>query len=335
MNVIIRSPNWIGDCIMSIPAIKSLKYGFENTDIFIVTKPNLKNIFLSVKEISGIITISDNFSFTNIKKLSKKIKEFGIEEGILFTNSFSSALMLKLAGIKHLTGFRRDMRGFLLSNMEKFPTEILHQEDFYKRLISIFRDKVEKKDYSNEIFLTKSELKKSAELLDDMGVDCQKKIIGISPFTAYGSAKEWIPEYFVNLIKDLKKRFNCEIVLFGSPKEESKLRSLSENLQNDIHFVSSGFSLREAMIIISKLDFFIGNDSGLMHIASSFNIPLIGIFGPTLPEKSFPRNATSHLVYKEVDCSPCNHRECPIDHRCMRSIKPKEILEVVTTFIKS
>lgn len=329
MKIIIRSPNWIGDCVMSIPAIKSLKKSLKSHEIFIVTKPNLKNIYLNMKELSGIITIPGKISFSNVYKVIKNISGYGIKDGLLFTNSLSSALLFKLSGVKRLTGFKKDMRSILLTKKKDFPGQIIHQIDFYKEIVSLFLGTKTENKFTNRIFLTESEREKAHLLLKTMGIEKVKKIVGIAPFTAYGSAKEWPFDNFLELIKKIKKRENTEIILFGSPDEDKKLHEMAEGSGSKIYFVSSDYSLREAIIIISRLNFFVGNDSGLMHIASCFNIPLLAIYGPTLPEKSFPRSDNANLLYNKVDCSPCNSRICPIDHNCMSSVKVSEVLKII------
>ncbi len=321
MKIVLRSPNWIGDCVMALPAIHALKQSLPNSKIFIITKEYLKDFFLNIDEIEGVITIPDKVSISNITKISKVIKSRGFDIGILFTNSFISAFLFKIAGIKKNYGYNRDLRGFLLNSKIKFPKNEKHHRFFYLDLINnIFETKIT--DISKNLIKFSIEEKAIAKRkMSEAGLNFEKKIIGLSTTAAYGNAKVWPAKMFTELIKKIQVKYpDIQIILFGSKKESSKIDIIKNEIKNNCFNFAGILTLRESMIGISLCDIFVSNDSGLMHLADTLNVPLIGIFGPTIPHKTKPIGMRTEILYKKVSCSPCKHRECPLDHKCMINI---------------
>lgn len=333
MKIIVRSPNWVGDCVMSIGSLKTLKYENPESKIYLVTKPRLDNIYRDMKEIEKIIILPQKITIKNFFAVIKSMGIHKIRNGILLTNSFSSALLFRLAGIKYLTGYMKDLRSFMLAKKKKLPKRISHQQDLYVDLIHFFNGYKSEKRFSNSIFLSEKQLLNGNELINKLGIDKSKKLIGISPFTAYGISKEWPKQRFLELIEKLKSSADVEIILFGSASEKNRLEKLCESTGSKVHIVSEGYSLSDAICIMKRINLFIGNDSGLMHIASALGIPLLGIFGPTLPEKSFPFSKNSEFIYKQIYCSPCLNRVCPTEHECMTSIGVNEVIKKIIKYI--
>lgn len=335
MEVFVRSPNWIGDCAMAIPAIRALKDLYPDVKINIVTKTHLKAVFNNIKEINRVVTIPGKLTLFNLAETVLSLKKYKIETGILFTNSFISAFLFRLSGIKNLTGYNRDMRGFLLKKKIRFPESGVHQRDFYMELVKTFTGKNIKRNYSDKLEISNEDKENLKERLSEIGVEPGKKFIGISPMAAYGTAKQWPEDKFAELIKKIKRGIeDSEILLFGSPAEKEGISKIAEVSGEKIIEISEAFSLSEAISIISMCRIFVSNDSGLLHIASALDIPAIGIFGPTLPEKTAPVRKNIRVIYKSADCSPCKHRTCPIDHRCMELIKTGDVYSVLLKLLK-
>jgi len=336
---------------MCLPALRALKDHFPEDDIYLVAKHHLNDLFQNLEEIKETLTIPDTIGFKNIFKIAKKLKKYHFDYGILFTNSFHSALLFKLSNIKNLTGYSKDLRGFLLNNKIKFPTSSdrdsnRHHIYFYMDLVDFFLNKTNggkiKKKYSDELILSKEEKETIHPLLAELGINVSKRLIGISPSAAYGSAKQWLPERFGELIKRIRKEIaECEFLLFGSSKEREKISKIIETNTIDhkdgkTHNLAGQLSLRESITAISFCDVFVSNDSGLMHVASSLRVPLVAIFGPTQPQQTAPlreENKNIKILYHPVQCAPCLHRDCPLDHRCMKAISVDEVFDALVSLL--
>jgi heptosyltransferase-2 len=124
-----------------------------------------------------------------------------------------------------------------------------------------------------------------------------------------------------------KTRSDLQFLVFGSRSEKNRISKLVDNQGTKVINLAGELSLRQSIIAISFCSLFISNDSGLMHIASSVMVPTVAIFGPTLPHKTAPLKQSIRVLYHRVDCAPCKHRECPLDHRCMKEIKVDDVLQ--------
>ncbi|MGD2086701.1 MAG: lipopolysaccharide heptosyltransferase II [Candidatus Aminicenantes bacterium] len=337
MNIVIRSPNWIGDCVMCLPAIRALKANCPDANIYLAVKQSLCPVYKNVTEIKEIIPLPDNIDFRATFKVASQLKKYRFDYGILFTNSFHSAFLFRLAGIKKLIGYERDLRGWLLRQKLKFPRDNRHHIYFYLGLAAAFIEKTSGgkigKNYSHQLMITDPEREEVSAVLRTLGVDLSNPLLGISSSAAYGSAKEWLPERFTELILRLHQKKSpdpVEILLFGSAKEREKIAKIAAGGDSlRVHNLAGQLNLRQAIVAISFCCLFISNDSGLMHVASAFNLPLIALFGPTRPHKTGPLNKNARVLYHPVACSPCLYRDCPLNydnHACMKTITVDEVL---------
>ncbi|MCK5003798.1 MAG: lipopolysaccharide heptosyltransferase II [Candidatus Aminicenantes bacterium] len=336
MEIFLVSPNWIGDCVMSMPAIRALKALRPDLKIYIITKPHLSSIYMSIPEIDEVLSLPSGNSLKSFILNVITLRKYKIKEGILFPNSFKSALTLRLSGVKHLTGYERDMRGWLLEKKTKFSGKAIHQIKSYLDLISLYLDSIVEGSFSNILIFSKDEKRKALLILKENDFVDGEKLIGISAAAAYGSSKEWPAVNFANLINELSGDMrNLRFVMFGSENDENKINEISDSVSVKLIKITGKYTLREAISVISKCDVFIGNDSGLLHASDAAGVPSIGLFGPTSPETTSPPGNLTETIYKSVECSPCSYRECPIDHKCMNEISVKEIFNKTIKILKS
>lgn len=343
MAIVVRSPNWIGDCIMSLPALRALKDYFPGEEIYLVVKEYLGGVYKNLDVIKEIIPIPNTAGLKNTVNAARRLREYTFDSGILFTNSFQSALLFKLSGVKRSFGYDKDARGFLLNKKRRFPSAgNSHHVYFYMDLVEMFLlehggGKIEKR-YSDELTVTGEEKDNAVSVLAGLGVDGSKRgaFIGISPSAAYGTAKQWLPERFAELIIQLGAEMpDRPVLLFGSSNEREKISGITALTgagNGNIHNLAGRLTLAEAIAAISLCGFFISNDSGLMHVASALRVPLAAIFGPTQPHKTAPLkeyNKNVRVLYHGAECAPCLHRDCPIDHRCMKAVTVDEVREAL------
>ena len=334
MNIAVQSPNWIGDGVMCLPALRALKYYYPENKIHLVCRAHLQDIFVHIREIDEIIPLEDRGSVLDMLRISRRLRPYRFRQGILFTNSFRSAFIFRLAGIGNLAGYQKDLRGLLLARKVKIPRNRKHHAFFYLDLVKILAGKrpdnrgVEEHKFSDALVIEKQERDRVRRVLKQSGISPQKILIGISPSAAFGVAKEWLPDRFEELMKMIMKhKKDIQILLFGSEREASRVSAIKEKSGSGVLNLAGKLSLREVIVAISFCSLFISNDSGLMHVASSLKLPVIALFGPTVPLKTSPLHSRSKVIYHRVDCAPCLHRQCPQDHRCMKAISVKEVFE--------
>jgi heptosyltransferase II len=327
MNTVIRSPNWIGDGIMSLPAVRAYKEYFPADRLTLIVKQYLADIFLNIAEIDEIIIIPDRWSAAGYLDHARRLKKKYFDRGILFTNSLSSAIFFRLARISNLSGYDRDARGWLLADKIPCRDSDEHHQFYYLKIIEHLAGQKISRPFPADLVISAEEESRAAGMLPSLGVTPGRDLVAVAPAAAYGSAKAWLPERFREVIIAWQESHpTTEILLLGSPGEKEKIDSIAAGLPGRIRNLAGRLTLRQSIIILAHCRLAICNDSGLMHIASSLKVPLLAIFGPTENRKTFPLAGTYQLLFHGADCAPCRHRECPTDHRCMTAVTSSEVL---------
>jgi len=317
---------------MCLPAIRALKEFCPHDPIVLVCRAYLQDIYRHLPEIDRLIAIPNKTSCRGFFKALRELKKNRFKLAILFTNSFHSALLFRLAGIREIIGYEKDGRGFLLSKKIKYPNNDRHHSTFYLDLVGAFTGKDMTRSYPDDLAILPGEKQAIKDILSSQGVEAGSTLVGISPSAAYGTAKQWLPGRFSELIQEITREVQTAgILLFGSPKEYEKLENirLAGEDNHRVFNLSRCLTLRETMAAISLCRAFIGNDSGLMHIASSLKVPLVALYGPNLPRRTGPLYAQARVFHYPVDCAPCLHRDCPTDHRCMTAIRTDDVFAAV------
>jgi heptosyltransferase-2 len=333
MKIIVRAPNWIGDAILSLPALASLSKNFPKAQIWVAARKWVKDLFTSYSFIKGVITVSNLDSLKGLRSAAKNLKELQFDTGILLTNSFSSALLFYLAKIPERWGYVRDGRGILLTRgvTPKGLEELSHQLNYYLKLIS----GLGLKTYPPEINLplTPEEKMQAKEMLLSLNADLKKPLVILNPGASYGPAKRWPASRYAELARLFQQRKNAEILITGSLDESELAKSIALSMTKKPLSLAGQTSLRLLAGLISHSALFVSNDSGPMHLANALKIPVAAIFGPTDPRITGPFQEPAVVIKKDVPCWPCSYRECPFEHDCMMKIEPEEVFKVSQKFL--
>ncbi len=358
MNIVVRAPNWIGDCIMCLPAIRALKAHRPHDDIHVVTRSYLADVFKNIPQIKSIIRIPNRMTLKESFGTARQLRSHGFKQGLLFTNSFRSAFLFRLAGINGLTGYDKDMRGFMLKTKIPYALpENQHHVHFYLKLTELFVKKhggsqaaepippdphvgaQQQTHHWQPLPITDAEKDHLRSLQPAQTIDWQKPLIGFSTSAAYGTAKQWLPERFSQLMAQVLATVpGSQILLFGSGAEGEKIASIAANIPgidatgSRVLNLAGLLTLRESITGIALCGAFVANDSGLMHVAAALQVPVIGLFGPTRPGNTSPvadEKTPISIIHHPTECAPCKHRDCPIDHGCMKAISVEEVLNTI------
>jgi heptosyltransferase II len=327
MSTVIRSPNWIGDGIMSLPAIRACKDLFPAEHLAVVAKGYLADIFLNIPEIDEIIPLPDRWTARTFCSALKPLRRRRFDRGILFTNSFSSALFFRLAGIGTSSGYARDGRGALLQDKVPVAGDYGHHQEYYLRIVEHLAGKKIARTFPASLVVSATEKDWAAGWLRELGIAGDRPLLAVSPTAAYGSAKAWPPGRFREIIRLWQEDHpGSAVLLLGGPAERHAIAALADGLPGSVHNLAGRLGLRRSIAVLALCRLFIGNDSGLMHIAAALGVPLVAVFGPTEPGRTAPLAERFLLLHRGADCAPCRHRSCPTDHRCMTAIGVADVL---------
>lgn len=313
--IIVRMPNWIGDFVMATPILEDLRKAYPDAFIAALVSTPFADLLDGNPFIDKIITFSRANRFfpkSGNESLLKLLRKYKFDQGILLTNSFSSAWHFLAGGVKKRTGFAIKGRSFLLTNRVPFP---LHKEK--QHLVETYKTLLGPSSTKPSLFIPKEE--------KPIGITR----IGINPGAAYGSAKCWLPERFREVALALAQDIPySEIIFFGGKDTASLIEEICRDLPSNVINLSGKTTLKELVSKIGSLDAFLTNDSGPMHIAAALEVPLVALFGSTNEIATGPYG-WGEVIHKKVACSPCYKRVCPIDFRCMKRIETLEVTQAV------
>lgn len=328
--ILIRAVNWVGDAVMTTPAIALIRQHFPQAKISILANPMVGEIFSHHNWVDQVIT----FDRKNRHKgglgrfrLAQELRKESFDMAIILPNSFDSALVPWLAGIPVRLGKSSDGRGFMLTGRYR-PAKgkpVIHEVGYYLNLVRHFG--ISGQTVNPCIFTTANEDSLAAERLAAYGIAADDMLIGINPGAAFGSAKRWYPERFTEVAQRLAEKWSARIVIFGGPAETEIAADIKNRFDGNAFNLAGKTTVRELMALIKRCNFFITNDSGPMHVAAAFGVPLTAIFGSTDHATTSPYTDKAVIVRKDVHCAPCKLRECPTDHGCMTAVTANDVVE--------
>lgn len=329
--ILVRSPNWIGDCIMSSRMLHRLRSLYPEANIDLLCRPHLSGIFEMGIPVDRIMTTVMSGTREHPLATAKLIRQSrpAYDLGFLLTNSFLTALEFRLAGVRRRIGYARDGRSWLLSSSLKTPSSG-HQLDLYDHLLSPLTQELP--PVPSSLLRVPSHFQDELDhRLTRLGIELDEPPWIMAPSAAYGTAKQWPLERFAGVMRGLLEHFPRRSVLcLGGPGDRDLVQTLFRGMNSDrAHNLAGRLPLTLSMALISRAAGVLANDSGLMHAAWALDVPLVAVFGPNDPQVSGPRSSSARVLYKKAECSPCRHRHCPIDHRCMTAITVEETLEAM------
>jgi heptosyltransferase-2 len=332
-NIIVRMPNWLGDLVMATPVLKDLRDQFPDAKITAMCQSKIASLLKDDPNIDELYSFNRPSGWIRgaheSAELISTLRHGNYDLGILLTNSFSSAWWFWRGNVKNRLGYADHCRSLLMTEPVPFPANLKKQHLVVTYKMLLERLGITVSDTAPQLYLSPAEQAAAKELLTRDGVNpLDHTIIGINPGAAYGSAKCWLPERFVEVSKILLQDPKVRILYFGDYAGAPLVRSICEQLPGGVINFAGKTSLRELAALMMQCKAFLTNDSGPMHVASALDIPLVALFGSTSDVRTGPyKNGV--VIHKHVECSPCYQRECPIDFRCMTRIEANEVVAAV------
>jgi heptosyltransferase-2 len=329
-NILIRSVNWIGDAVMTLPAVGVTREHFPNAEITILANPVVSPVFACHPWVDRVITFDEKGAHNGIAgrlRLAGELRKQQFDLAIVLPNSLNSALVPWLAGIPVRVGKTGDGRTMLLTH--RFPRSLqpegVHQSQNYLAILEYFGITGSKKP---QLLVTTAEEDAAiSSRLDGNGIKEGDFVLVINPGATYGSAKRWYPERFAVVASTLASVWGAKVVITGGPGETAIAADIGRDLAGNCLNMAGRTSVRELMALVKRSNFFITNDSGPMHLAAAFGVPLVAIFGSTDHSTTYPLSDNAIVIREAIDCAPCMKRECPTDHICMKAVMPETVIE--------
>jgi heptosyltransferase-2 len=357
--ILVRGVNWLGDAVMTTPALLRLREKFPAAHITLLTPEKLKDLWLNHPAVDETISFVAEESVFSI---SRKLRAGKFDLALVLPNSPRSAIEVYLGGIPQRLGYARPWRNFFLTQAVVPRADAFkmrkRSESEIRQLISQTPDA---RRQTPEISKSAHQIFEYLNLTTALGanpeplvplltvtaeeIEAAKKkfglekidglVIGLNPGAEYGPAKRWPVEKFIAAAKEIQQRKNCTWFLFGGNNDQpltTQIESAICNPQSAIFNLAGRTSLRELMSLLKFCRVLLTNDTGPMHIAVALGTSVVVPFGSTSPELTgpgLPGDARNRLLKSDAQCSPCFLRECPIDFRCMNGISVECVVEAV------
>lgn len=341
MRVLIRATNWVGDAIMSLPAVRGIR-NRPDTNVSVLARPYVADIYRDQDLADELIEYDVRGKHSGLKgreHLASELRAEKFDVAILLQNAFDAAWITWRAGIPQRIGYALDGRSMLLTNAVPVPKpgEIpAHEKYYYLELLrrAGWIDSIPEETFI-KLVVTESNRTRAAQSLSTAGARPHALRIAIGAGAAYGSAKCWPPMRFAELANRLQSQWDADVILFGAASETPVSSAIASEMRQPPIDLTGKTAIADLPALLSQCQVFVGNDSGAMHIAAAVGLPTIGIFGPTDPLGTAPITPRSAIVRHQPYCSPCFLRRCPIDHRCMTHITPGEVEAAVDPWLSA
>jgi heptosyltransferase-2 len=333
MKILIRGTNWVGDAIMALPALHSVRRRFPQAEISILTRPYVADLYRWQGLADHLIPYDSRGAhggFRGRERLAAELRARKFDAALLLQNAFDAAWLAWRAGIPERIGYSRDGRRLLLTKAVPVPKEGEipgHEQFYYLELLrrAGWADKLDGEEFIT-LRLDPSALDKAEGALLAAGARSNNLRIAIGAGASYGAAKCWPRERFAAVANQMTEQFGADIILFGAAPEAAVSAAISAALRRPSIDLTGKTPIADLPALLSRCHLFLGNDSGAMHVAAAVGLPIVAIFGSTDPNGTAPVTPRCTIVQEKPHCSPCFLRRCPIDHRCMRRVSPDAVI---------
>jgi heptosyltransferase-2 len=339
-SILVRTPNWTGDVVMSTPGFRALRAAHPKARITAHIRPGLEPLLHGSPWFDRVIPVQSYRggarAIWSEGRALRSLEPGGFDLGVCIPESFSSALLMRAAGVRRIAGFRRGGRGVLLHEAVSAPAawgrrRLVARERFVLELLAALD--CPERGTRLELFTSADEDARIEELLVERGAADGVRVV-LAPGASFGPSKCWPPGSFA-AVGDSLTQAGASVLLVGTAAEASLTRAVAEAMEHPAIDLAGALDLGGLKALLRTAGLVVCNDAGARHIAVAFGVPVLMAIGPTSLEKTDLNLERVQVFHADVDCRPCYQRECPIDHRCMTRIPPSAVAAAALDVLKS
>jgi len=331
--ILVRCPNWVGDMVMATPTLRCLRQNYPSAHITVMLKGYVREVIEGAPWFDEAIEIDQpDGKLARLRQmcLVERVRAGRFDLAVVLPNSFRSALVAALGGVRYRVGYIRDARRLLLTHPVPRPTENgrfkpTYMGDFYLELCRRIGCSVG--DRSPQVFSSDEDDSRARQVLATRGVDFRQPIVLVCPGASFGSSKLWPVHHFAQLADMLVSRVGVNIVITGSHREAEIARQVRAAMHSPAIDLTDIGELRLLKSVVKLCDLMVTVDSGSRHFAVAMQKPAVALMGPTHPGYTQTDLETGEVVRVDVECGPCQEKRCSTDHRCMKLITPERAFE--------
>jgi len=342
-NIVVRGTNWVGDAVMTIPALREIRRLFPEAHITLATRSWAKGLFAGAEFIDELL-VHESSGLRSVVQQLREWRKRNFDLAVLLPNSLETALVASLARVPLRIGYATDGRQALLTHPLALPEwrNTKHEVFYYLKIVAELEWLIKHEqtfldiepDGSLEISSGRKVAARDFLRAHEAGVGDGQALIALCPGSINSRAKRWPTERYAALADRLIDELLARVILIGSPAEAEVSFEVARQMRKQAVVLTGKTDLAELVAVLSQVDLLITNDTGPAHIASALGRPTLVIFGPTNPLTTRPFSPLGEIMREPPDCAPCMLRDCPIDHRCMTAITPAAVFERARTMLQ-
>ncbi len=319
---LVISPNWIGDAVMAQPLLQFLRQQHPGRPIDVLAPPSVAPVWRAVAEVDTVLETPFRHRALQLRerwKYARLLRERGYADAYVLPNTLKYALIPWLAGIPRRVGYKGEMRYGLINVMHHDEVPPRPMVPFYAALAHDPRRPVAANSPRPTLRVARGQVD---AVCGRLGIAQDRPLVVFAPGAEFGMAKRWPPRHFAALADAIVANdAGAQIALLGSPKDAEtcdQVLAHADKAASHILNLAGQTRLDEAVALIARAAAVVANDSGLLHIASGLNRPVVALYGPTDPDHAPPFSDIARSLSLRLECSPCRQRECPLGHHnCM------------------
>jgi lipopolysaccharide heptosyltransferase II len=326
--ILVVSPSWVGDTMLTQPMLARLKHRHPGCRIDMFAPPWTEALLRQVPEVHDVISnpfAHGELRFGERMRLGKQLRTAHYDQVIVLPNSFKSALAPYFANIPVRTGYVGEMRYGLLTDARKLDEKKL------PLMVERFAQLAEAPSHPLHTPVPRPRLHVNEDqrqrVLQSFNLSLTKPVAVFCPGAEYGPAKRWPVPYFAELAQHVTER-GYDVWLVGSPRDKEIGDNIIALGNPDCRNLCGSTDLSDAIALLSSADLVVSNDSGLMHLAAALDRPMLALYGSSSPNFTPPLSDKAQIIKLDLPCSPCFKRICPLGHfNCMMQLTPNRVAQ--------
>ena len=345
-SIVIFLPNWVGDVVMATPLLRAIRSKFPDAKITLAGKPVSLDLLRPSDWVDDFVidTTASSASLPNMIKMAADLRRNDYDLAVLLPNSFRSALLAALAGIRRIAGYHRDGRGLLLTDKMSPPRSKdgslvpVPMIDYYLALAGLVGALPD--NTQMELPLDPETEAAAEAMLADAGVDKSSPLVMLNPGGAFGVSKMWDADRYAAVADELIDSRSAQIIINAAPMEKKVAAEVAFNMKNKplINFADSDNTIGLLKSLLARCDLLITNDTGARHIAVAMGTSVVTVFGSTDPAWTVLHYDRERTIVVETPCGPCQKKMClqppgPNYHQCMEAITPQMVLDAANELL--
>ena len=330
----VRGANWVGDAVMTVPALRELRRVLPRARVTLATRPWAEGIFEGANFVDDfLVTGGTSGGARAVLREAREWRARRFDLALLFPNAFAPALAAALARVPARLGYATQGRGALLTHGVEVPEwrGRRHEVFYYLNLVAELEralrgsSDIEAREPDTRIPVSEARSLEALGILRENGARPLRPLVAVCPGSTNSRAKRWPAERFAVVADMLAERAGAEVVLIGAAEEADISAEVARRMRTRPVVLTGKTDLSQTAAVLKTADLLVTNDTGPAHVAAAVGCPVVVIFGPTNPLTTRPFAESAEVVREPPACAPCMLRDCPIDHRCMTAITADDV----------